>query len=463
MADLPGVGKPPEPMPVERLVGQFVFCPSSNKPIVPYNARSPNDAMTVQNFKLMIQNRFNTDSGNMRSLYEGWLSNAHKIEGMALRPDLPVGYFKDDRGGWHLNTYRPPAHVTRGDGHAVDVWRRFIRHLIPGDGERVWFQKWLAFKLQNPAARMVAVLFLATNTQGTGRGTLFKLIDRLFGEDYTRTMSFDLFAGSSSQSVFNEWMEELLVVCVNELSAQSGPGRHVNNRNVYTRIKDIIDPAESSKNVTRKGVTGMKRRVFYSTILATNDPDAMYIDPDDRRITVIENGDKLRHVPGLADQINAIINDPLAVGDIHEYLMTMDVSAFDAFNPLDTDAKAAMVQTHVTDLEEAVMAVIGGFEGDCFVAQQVVNLLQGKIHPDKLVGVPSVIGRKAHPVKTGDRRIEVKGAGKTSVYAATKQLAIHWKDRSASEVRREAEKNGMLSMSVVPPDFLSSLPRLPLS
>lgn len=450
--------------PYDWLRGRYLFLPSSNKPVVPHTARSVADGMTVQNFKLAIQNRFRLDSGNTRLLYEDWITNAHKIEGVALRPDQPVGYFPGDHGGSMLNTYRPPVHSARGDGTAVDVWRRFIRHLIPGDQERVWFQKWLAYKVQHPGERMVAVLFLAANIQGTGRGTLFKIVERLMGEDYVRSIGFDLFCGSSSQSVFNEWMEELLVVCIDELSAQSGPGRHLNNRNIYTHIKDIVDPAASAKTVTRKGVTGAKKRVFFSTLMATNDPDAMYLPADDRRFTVIANGDKLKNVPGLAEDIYTVISDQGAIGELYEHFQTMNVSGFDPQQPLETDAKKSMMQTHVTDLESAVMDVIEGFEGKCFTIAQVTAKLRGKISPDLLSGIKNVFTKKAFVVKSGDGRIEVKTGDKShklTVYASSYQMAAHWKMKSGPEIKREAEKNGSLIddpighlMAALPPKLL---------
>ena len=83
----------------------------------------------------------------------------------------------------------------------------FGERLIPDKRQREWFYDHMAHKQWKPWIPGQAVLFVADNEEGvregefgTGRGTLFKIAHKLYGEDYAKAQSFDMIDGSSSQS-----------------------------------------------------------------------------------------------------------------------------------------------------------------------------------------------------------------------------------------------------------------------
>ncbi|MBY5742442.1 hypothetical protein HFO28_02325 [Rhizobium leguminosarum] len=448
MIDLPGV-TPAKPESREKKIGDllarsFAHCPSRSRPIIPIPPQNLSEGYTDRGFKAFLQNRFQIDSGIAGQLYQMWLMHpAPLVREVELRPDKPLHYFQDERGAF-VNMYMPPRHVA-GNGD-VEIFLRFIQHLIPGLQERTWFLRWLAYKFQHPAERMVAILFVAHAEFGTGRGTLFKLLGRLFGDAYVRTIPYRIFTGESSQGQFVNWAAESLIVCIGELAARDGAGKYAANRETYERVKDIVDTTADTMEIVAKGIPSAKRRVFFSTILATNNKDAMALPADDRRFTVISNGERMSEA--LRRDVNAMIADPSAVGGIAEYLATMNVSGFDPFVPIQTDIKDEMVETHVTPLEQIVEDVLSGLKGACFIPQQIECLLSGKISPQLQTGIPNVVRSLSHRVKGGNDRLEI-GGRKYTVFAKSKQAAAVWREKANALIIQEVLLNGPLS-PVVP-------------
>jgi hypothetical protein len=241
---LPGVTpKPPESR--EQQIGDalknaFAHCPSRAKPIIPIPPQTLSEGYTDRAFKALLQNRFQIDSGTAGQLYQMWLMHpAYLVREVELRPDKGFGLFSDERGLF-VNMYQPPTHPT-GTGD-VEVFLRFLQHLIPDPRERAWFLRWMAYKFQNPSERMVAVLFVAHAEFGTGRGTLFKMLGKLFGDAYVRTIPYRIFTGESSQGQFVNWAAESLIICIGELAARDGVGKYASNRETYERVKTLSIP-----------------------------------------------------------------------------------------------------------------------------------------------------------------------------------------------------------------------------
>jgi hypothetical protein len=197
--------------------------------------------------------------------------------------------------------------------------------------------------------------------------------------------------------------------------------------------------------IVAKGLPSAKRRVFFSTVMATNNKDAMALPADDRRFSVLSNGERMSEE--LRRDVNAVINDPAAIGSIADHLATMNVSSFDPFVPLATDIKNEMVETHVTPLEQIVEEVVAAFSGLCFTSSQVEVALAGKASPQFQSGIPNVVRKLFHRVKGGNDRLEIDGK-KFTVFAKTRQAATAWKERDNALIGAEISKNGPLQQSM---------------
>ena len=201
-----------------------------------------------------------------------------------------------------VNTWERPAwwdavegeveadEATNSVAVAVDVFRRFLAHLVPDERERAWLTMWLAAKVQRPWLPNCGVVMVAER-QGVGRGTLFDMLGGIFGSRHVRPVSAVELIGGGSQSQYTSWLENALLVTCDEVLAGDDAGGAMawKRRDVYERLKALVDPRPRRVSIVRKGLPNNDADVFASFLLATNNINALPLSPDDRRFAVITN------------------------------------------------------------------------------------------------------------------------------------------------------------------------------
>lgn len=340
-----------------------------------------------------------------------WYANAERltIEDVRMRPDRAFPIYLDEAGGIVKNTYRRPRH--RGEGE-LGTFSAFIAHLIPNSREREYFMRWLAFKYRNPHIPGVSVIFVAYDDEagkpiyGTGRGTLFKIMEQLFGERYVSHQSFDILSGSSSQSVYDDWLAESVIVTVDEARIDPNGGRFGNRQATYERLKEIVDPSVRTRTLQIKGGQRFVAKVFASLIIATNHPDAIMIPPDDRRFSIIPNGTALPFDHPVHDWTQK----PGNIAALARHLETMNLGEYRSDQPLDTDAKRHMASMAVNDLDHAFADARKAFSAlftkaqlRSFVGRELDAL--GRNDFDKQFD--AVFRRRCAQLMRGDERVRV--------------------------------------------------------
>src|SRR4029077_10244353 len=97
-----------------------------------------------------------------------------------------------------------------------------------------------------------AVILVADNDEdedertgkfGTGRGSMFKILHKLYGPEYSRSQSFSVLDGTSSQSAYNSWIHGNVLVTVDETKTSATAHRRGEKKGVYEVLKDLVDPA----------------------------------------------------------------------------------------------------------------------------------------------------------------------------------------------------------------------------
>lgn len=285
-----------------------------------------------------------------------WYANPERltIDDVRMRPDRAFPIYLDEAGNIVKNTYRKPRHVGADKGELA-TFSAFIAHLLPDQREREYFMRWLAFKHRNPHVPGVSIVFVAhddTNGEavyGTGRGTLFKIIEKLFGERYVSHQSFDVLSGSSSQSAYDDWLAESVIVTVDEARIDPNGARFGNRQATYERLKEIIDPSVRTRTLQIKGKQRFTAKVFASLLIATNHPDALMIPDGDRRFSILSNGAALPFDHPIHDWM--LYGDNIAA--LARHLDTMDLGTYRSDQPLDTDAKRHMASMSANDLDRA--------------------------------------------------------------------------------------------------------------
>lgn len=290
------------------------------------------------------------------NMIDVWLrDDANIVEDLHFDPREPDSRILTIDGMRYLNLYNPtPWARVEPNLNALNLWDEYIEHLLPVEVERELFLDWLANKLQRPWQRMFGILMVAT-TFGTGRGTLTQILSRLFGRAYVTEVDFDKFMGKGSQGQFYDWLYGSLVVSIPEVF--SGNLRWESRVASYERIKLMVDPGQQRRNLALKYARSVGAEIFASMLFATNHPDALAILENDRRLAVFENGLAMSEAMRVAfhgrEGGGGWIDDDAALAALWRRLKDRAVTR-DLFRaPLDTEAKARMVEAAKTDLDHA--------------------------------------------------------------------------------------------------------------
>src|SRR6516162_7941507 len=138
----------------------------------------------------------------IRSVVDDWMKHplrAH-IDKVQTRPDRPRPTFTED-GLTVFNKYWPPAHPTSGG--EITTFKTFFARLFPDTAEREWLWNYFAHKTRKPWVPMVAIIMVAEEF-GSGRGTLFNILELVFGEEYVVPCEFGELTGRSAGARFND-------------------------------------------------------------------------------------------------------------------------------------------------------------------------------------------------------------------------------------------------------------------
>ena len=305
-----------------------------NKHIVPVYDEEKEKVTMVHPIKLCIQ--------------RGWFD---QIEGIRFDPRYGDEFERDKE--WFANEYEglPELPYDKDDNEAMLFLTEFLVHLIPNDDERHWFIDWLADKYQNPHHRNCGVLFIAAGEQGAGRGTLFDILDRVFG--YTITIKERTLLDPS----FNGFMENNLLIFCDELGSMG----YADRKKGYERLKAVVDPSHTSVTVDEKYVPMYKTRTFTSFCAATNNPNALVMDAEDRRFAIITNGPPLIEVPHLFEMVAKQGDDkPLnqRVAACMQHLLKHRLVTSVLSNAPHFEGREAMLSANDSELDDTMREIV---------------------------------------------------------------------------------------------------------
>lgn len=434
-----------------KLLETYALCPEQpQRCVVPLWSGSMDAGMNMSMFRTLMAPYADEEVGpkggrvviNPVDIWNG-ASKRVAVAGLRMRPDKPRPTY-EDRGELWVNTYDPPVHDGAG-GDASIGWE-FMEQLLPDEREREWFMRWLAYKFRHPSVPGPAVVMVARK-QGTGRGTLAQLMKKLFGPKYVATLPFHIFAGKSYQSQYNDWAAEALVAVINE-SSEIGGGAYAAKHNTYEHLKETVEPRMEERLIVRKGDRSFMAVSFTSYIIATNNPDALPIPPEDRRFAVLSNGEPRE--PEFWEAVNAWMGEPANVASFAAELRALDLGDYSPnAAPLRTEAKDAMTELGRSDLDRAFDMAMENLPADVYVAGQVINLMRAAMHEFEYEFPQSWQAMAKRMITKGGHRVGVKDGinwhpmieGKRHpVYAKTAAAARLW--QASDRLREEVLKNG---------------------
>jgi Family of unknown function (DUF5906) len=310
------------------------------------------------------------------SVVDVWMMHPQRaqIEAVQARSDKPRPTFTDD-GVTVYNRYWPPAHPTSGG--EIATFKTFFARLFPDQAEREWLWNYFAHKARKPWVPMVAVIMVAEKF-GSGRGTLFEILERVFGEDSVAPCEFGELTGTSAGARFNDRLANALIVTVNEAADEDGH-QQARRRLTYEALKNAIEPSpKARRRFEAKGQHAYAQRSARSTLIATNHRDVVKLPREDRRVCVTTCGDEMTVAETM--DIRAWMEIPENIGALHRALLETPAVPLDVFNPYGRPPPFAgrlemigMGETRLEDAYGEAMAALA--ERPLFTMMQVQRLI----------------------------------------------------------------------------------------
>lgn len=211
-------------------------------------------------------------------------------KGTLIRKSAPAEWLKwPGRAVTQCFTYAPgqPEMAITGGKPALNSWRGWGCKSAKGDiapwvrlmdfmfqgapASRQWFERWLAYPIQHPGAKLATAVVLWGRAQGTGKTFIGETMQRIYGENYA-TIGNEQIASS-----YNGWAEGKQFIMGEEISG-------MDKRGMMDRLKAMITEERVYLNI--KYIPGYFLPSHANFYLVSNHPDALALDENDRRFFV---------------------------------------------------------------------------------------------------------------------------------------------------------------------------------
>lgn len=287
-----------------------------------------------------------------------WEVNENRIgvAGVRMCPDKTFPTYAEG-GKLYKNRYRKPVHSGAGD---IAPFVTFMERFLPDQAEREWFYDALAHKQAKPWIPGISVIFVADTEDGrregrygTGRGMLFRVLYKLFGEEYTQAEDFDIIAGNGSQAIYTDWRFGSILVTIDEAMTSPTAHRRGERKSIYEALKNAADPVLKRYKFKGKYKPSFDGYAYSSLMVATNHANAIAIPPGDRRFSVLNNGREI--LPEEAKTFAAWIDDDGNIAELSRWLERRDLTKFDPYLALKSAAKTEMIDRSYSQVEQEMI------------------------------------------------------------------------------------------------------------
>jgi hypothetical protein len=213
---------------------------------------------------------------------------------------------------------------------------------------------------------------------GSGRGTLFEILELVFGEDYVVPCSFGEITGRAPGARFNMRYAHALIATIGEADDEDGH-LQAHRRLTFEALKNAIEPSEKArKSNEMKGHDSVTQRCARSTIIATQHRDLIKLPSGDRRFCVLICGIKM--TVAQRKEIRDWMAVPENIGALSRALLATPAVPEEEFDPYGDPPSFAgrleMIGMGETRLEDAYEAAIDALAGyPLFTMTQALQLI----------------------------------------------------------------------------------------
>src|SRR6516165_1051551 len=415
--------------------------------IVPLRTRTATaTALTAFRTKLLPYRVSDSSGAKVSPLYL-WLTLPDRIEvaGFRTAPDKPWPTFTEN-GATYINLYLRPELPEDGDAR---LGHELLDALLPDECERTWFKQWLAHKLHHPEVPGPSIVMIAQDTFGVGRGTMFKILEGLFGREYIARPEFGDVVGRESQAAYNEWMATAILALVNETSSEEDH-RYTNKQKAYERIKELVDTSRQVRRIKGKYEKLYETECGPGFIFASNHNTPLAIANTDRRLTFLTNG--ATRPPEFYAALDAWRAAPGNLGTFRRDLEAIDLTGFNAYAPLPTTLRDIVVEDGRSVIDEAVDLALEILPGEIILVAQVVEAIEVLRIRQGLYLRGDWQALAAREAKKRGHRIGIKdGANwrpclpqkgrRAAAYARSEVARARWTIAATADVLAELQKN----------------------
>lgn len=292
---------------------------------------------------------------------KAWMEWKHRSElhGLVYRPGQPQVTEDGYLNGWTGWGFEEPR---KG---SIKPWSQLLDHLFGSFKDaRLWFERWLAYPIQNPGAKMSSASLLWGATQGSGKTLIGHTMMKLYGKNATEIKDQDL------ESARFEWAENKQFVLADDITGST-------NRKLANRLKTMITQKEM--RLDPKFIPSYTIQDCINYYFTSNDPDALFLDDGDRRYFIHEvKGGKLP-VDQRKEYV-AWMDSKAGIEALAWHLINLDLGDFDPrADAYETSAKTEMKITGKSELgvwvarlkEDPERTLNGKSMGDLYTADEL--------------------------------------------------------------------------------------------
>lgn len=201
--------------------------------------------------------------------------------------------------------------------------------------------RWIALLFQQPEAKSTLISF--SSEEGTGKGTLLKLLRKIMGVKKvleTSAPSMDCWGP------FNELMVDAFLVSLNEL--ETCKSEH--------RLKMLT--SDDMLNINPKGTKAYQMKSYHKFIVFTNKDSVMKTSKGDRRKLFFMCSDKYVGNREYWNKWNADLEAVENIRTFYDYLMELDLTEFNVQDLVVTDYHEDLIESYGCRLEAFVKDLV---------------------------------------------------------------------------------------------------------
>jgi hypothetical protein len=272
-----------------------------------------------------------------------WLKSNRPVEQMTWAPGLPMlirdrlivlsGWIEKS-GATCFNQYLPPT-IALGDPDKADPWLDHVRKVYPNDAAHII--RWLAHRVQRPHEKINHALVFGGKS-GVGKDTILEPVKRAIGP-----WNFQETSPQQMLGRFNGFLKSVIL----RISEAHDVGSEFDRYAFHHHMKAYTAAPPDALLVDEKHIKEHYILNCTGIIITSNEPDSLYLPPDDRRHYVAWTD--LEEKDFKQDYWDALWRFYNTGGDCHvaAFLHTLDLSSFNArAPPLKTAAFWQMVNVN---------------------------------------------------------------------------------------------------------------------